>query len=72
MDRKELFNQEGRRSDEKKDRIPLVIAFNPTLNELRDIANRFHTMLEVSEEHRRVFKEKPLVALRRASNLRIV
>ena len=66
MDRKELFIQEGSRSDKKKDHIPLVVTFHPGLNELRDIVNRFHTRLEASEEHRRVFKEKTLVAFRRA------
>ena len=70
LDRTELFNQEGRRSDEKMDHIPLVVTFHPALNELRDIVNRFHTMLEASEEHRRVFKEKPLEAFRRAPNLK--
>ena len=42
----------------------------PVLNELRDIVNRFDTMLDASEEHKRVFKEKSLTAFRRALNLK--
>ena len=70
LDRAELLNQESRCSEEKKDHIPLVVTFHPALNELRDIVNRFHAMLDASEEHKRVFKEKPLVAFRRAPNLK--
>ena len=42
----------------------------PVFNELRDIVNRFHTMLDASEEYKKVFKEKPLAAFRRALNLK--
>ena len=42
----------------------------PVLNELRDIVNRFDTMLDASEEYKKVFKEKSLAAFRRAPNLK--
>ena len=57
LDRAELFDQKSSHSSEKKDHIPLVVTFSPALNQLRDIVKKLHTMLDASEEHRRVFKE---------------
>ena len=70
LDRAALFDQKSSHSSEKKDHIPSVLAFHPTLNQLRDIVRRLHMMLDASEEHRRIFKEQPLVVFRRAPNLK--
>ena len=46
------------------------MTFHPASNELRGIDTKLHTMLEAPEEHRIVFKEQPLVVLRRAPNMK--
>ena len=43
-----------------------MVTFHPALNELRGIVEKFHTMLDASEEHKKAFKEHPLVLFRRA------
>ena len=70
LEREGLFNKEGRCSDKKKDQVPLVVTFHPALNELRGIVKQLHTMLDASEEHRKSFREQPLVVFRRAPKLK--
>ena len=70
LDRAALFDQKSSHSGEKKDHIPLVVTFHPAPNQLRDIVKKLHTMLDASEEYRRVFKEQTLVVFRRAPNLK--
>ena len=49
---------------------PLEVIFHPTFNELRGVIRRLHTMLDSSEQQRRVFKEQLPVLFRRATNFR--
>ena len=65
-----LINQGSRSSKERKDNRPLVVTFHPALKVVRDILRRLHIMLEASEEHRKLFKDQPLVVFRRAPNLK--
>ena len=51
-------------------RVPLVTSYHPALNSIGKVAQRLHSMLSVSEEHRRVFPEPPLVSFKRCKNLR--
>ena len=70
LDRKGLFNQEGRCSNKKKDRVPLAVTVHPALNERMGIVDKLHAMLDDSEQHKEAFKEQPLVVFRRAPNLK--
>ena len=47
-----------------------MVTFHLALYKLRRILKKLHTMLDASEEHRRTFKEQPLVVFRRARNLK--
>ena len=46
------------------------MTFDQALNELRGIVKKLHTMLDTSEEHKKAYKEQPLVVFRRAPNLK--
>ena len=37
LDRKRFFNEEGRCSGKKKDKVPVVVTFLPAFNELKEI-----------------------------------
>ena len=65
-----LIDQECRRSNHKKDQIPMIVTFHPAICSLRDVVGRLQTILGASEEHRRAIKEKPSVVFRRAPNLK--
>ena len=47
-----------------------MVTFHPALNEIKRIVSRLQTILDASEEHKRVFKDQPLVAFRHAPNLK--
>ena len=47
-----------------------MVTFHPALIELGGMVKKLHTMLDASEEHRKTFKEQPLVVFRRAPNLK--
>jgi len=70
LDRTLLIHQKGRRGNYKKDQILIIVTFHPAFFSLRDVVGRFQTIFGASEEHRRVFKEKPSVLFRRRPNLK--
>ena len=47
-----------------------VVTYHPALNGIRKAVGKLQPMLAASEERKRVFPEQPLVAFRRASNLK--
>ena len=51
-------------------RVSLVTSYHPALNSIGKVAHRLHSMLSVSEEHRRVFPEPPLVSFKRCKSLK--
>ena len=69
LDRATLLSQESGCSGERKDCIPIVVSYYPALSELKGIVSRLQNMSEVSEEHKSVFRQQPLVVFRHASNL---
>ena len=70
LDREVLIKQENGRSESSKERTPMVVTFHLELNEIKNIVSRLQTILDASEEHKRVFKDQPLVAFRHAPNLK--
>ena len=63
--------QDSEIHDRKLQRIPMRVGLLcNSYSVLRYIVRRHHTMLDASEEHRRAFKEQPLVVFRRAPNLK--
>ena len=70
MDRTVLFGQEVRRSNHKKDQIPILVKFLPAFCSLRYVIGRLQNVMGASEEHGRGFKKKPSVVFRRVPNLK--
>eukprot|EP00794_Sanderia_malayensis_P018386 gene18386-20236_t len=70
LDRQVLIEQDVGRNRGRGDRIPFVVSYHPALNGIRRAVGKLQPMLAVTEEHKRVFPEQPLVAFRRASNLK--
>ena len=52
------------------DRIPFVVTYHPAFNVVYNGVSRLQPMLDASEEHKKVFPNKPLVSFRRAKNLK--
>ena len=72
IDRTTLLANSGNRTNDqgRGEGVPLVATYHPALNSLGKVARRLHPMLTNSEEHRKVFPEPPLIALRRCKNLK--
>ena len=68
--RQALINQDVGHNRGRGDCIPFVVTFHPARNGIRKAVDKLQPMLAASEEHKRVFPEQPLVAFRRASNLK--
>ena len=71
LDRTTLLANSGNRTNDqgRGERVPLVATYHPVLNSLGKVVRRLHPMLTNSEEHREVFPEPPLIAIRRCKNL---
>ena len=54
---------------QKLQRIPFVITYNPTLPSILKVLEKSHTVIEASEKCTEVFKNVPLVRYRRGRNL---
>ena len=54
---------------QKLQRVPFVITYNPILPSIPKLLKKSHTILEASEKCTEVFKYVPLVSYRRGSNL---
>ena len=70
LGREKHFDQEGRCSDKRKDQVPLEVTFHLSVNELRGIVKKLHTVLDASEEHEKALTEQSLVVFRRVPNLK--
>ena len=69
-DREELLNFE-RGDPEIDSRLNLVLRYHPALsNKVHNIVKQYHPILNLNEEHRKVFDEVPRVTYRRAKNLK--
>ena len=64
LDKGTLLNQESRCMEESRDRIPLVVSYHPALSELKGVVSRLQNMSKVSEEHKSLFRQQPLVVFR--------
>ncbi len=68
--REELLNFE-RREQELDTRLNLILRYHPALSsQVHNIVKQHYALLNLNEEHRRVFKEVPRVTYRRAKNLK--
>ena len=69
LERKDLimgrYNQE---SQEKENRVPIVPKDHPRLSTMMIVFQKLYAMIKSTEEHRKVFSEPPLIALRRCKN----
>ena len=70
MDRDTLLSEDGGRNQGRGDRIPFVVPYHPALKGIYGALSGLQPMLDASEEHKKVFPSKPLVAFRRAKNLK--
>ena len=70
LNREVLIKQENGRSESSKERTPMVVTFHLELNEIKNIVSRLHTILDAPEEHKRVFKDQPLISFRHTSSLK--
>ena len=70
MDRDTLLSEDRGRNQGRGDRIPFVVPYHPALKGIYGALSGLQPMLDASEEHKKVFPSKPLVAFRRAKNLK--
>ena len=65
-----LDKANGKQDHNGNGRVPLVTTYHPALNNLGKVAGRLHSMLTISEEHRKVFPQPPLISFKRCKNLK--
>ena len=54
----------------RRGRITLVTAYHPVLNSVEKAIGNLYSMLLISEEHREVFPEPPVITSRRCKNFK--
>ena len=65
-----LDKANGKHEHSGNGRVLFVTTYHPALNNLGKVAGRLHSMLTVSEEHRKVFLQPPLISFKRCKNLK--
>ena len=55
---------------ENKPRIPLVLKFNRTLRNLKEIIDKQRNLLQINPKPKNTFQEKPMIAYKRNRNLK--
>ena len=50
-------------------RVPLVVTYNPAVQNLRKILNQYHPLLHTSSRCKEIFSSPPLITYRRGRNL---
>jgi len=68
--RKEALKEQKQASKDTSDQVPFTITYNPALPNIQDILRKKQPILHSTERLKNIFKEVPVVAFRRSSNLR--
>ena len=69
-DRDELLMSDSNKSDQVN-RLNLVLRYHPALSKnVHSIVKKHHTLLNLNEDHKKVFTEVPRVTYKRAKNLK--
>ena len=66
--RAEILNNQ--RKNKNEDKLALNIRYHPSLAELKVIMTRIHLLLTPDDEHKKVFRDIPIIGFHRTKNLK--